>query len=258
MFTANAIFKGKLIHRRYLPVRHELAYEVADVLVDVDRLDELNSSSWLIGHNRKRLFSIDDKNHGLGDGTSIAAHLRKLFATLELDAPIKRIFMLCYPAVLGKVFNPLTVYFGLGADGRWLGVVYEVSNTFGQRHAYVLPVEDGNRQRADKCFYVSPFNKVEGEYRFSIERTAGALRLNIALFEQDKLKFTARFEGQETPLTDRALIRGLMRLALQPMKVWGAIHWEAIKLYIKGLRPTTRPPHATYAITSNSRGTHTP
>ena len=258
MFTANAIFKGKLIHRRYLPVRHELAYEVADVLVDVDRLDELNSSSWLIGHNRKRLFSIDDKNHGLGDGTSIAAHLRKLFATLELGAPIKCIFMLCYPAVLGKVFNPLTVYFGLGADGRWLGVVYEVSNTFGQRHAYVLPVDDGNRQRAEKCFYVSPFNKVEGEYRFSLERTAGALRLNIALFEQDRLKFKARFDGRETPLTDRALLRGLMRLALQPMKVWSAIHWEALKLYLKGLRPTARPPHAAYAITSNVDRTPAP
>ena len=258
MFTDNAIFKGKLIHRRYLPVRHELVYEVADVLVDVDRLDELNSSSWLIGHNRKRLFGIDDKNHALGDGASVAVHIRKLFDTLKSEAPIKRIFMLCYPAVLGKVFNPLTVYFGLGEDGRWLGVIYEVSNTFGQRHAYVLPVEDGNRQRAEKCFYVSPFNKVEGEYRFSIERTSGALRLNIALFEDDKLKFTARFEGQETPLTDRALLSGLMRLALQPMKVWSAIHWEALKLYLKGLRPTPRPPHATYAITSNSRRTPAP
>jgi DUF1365 family protein len=258
MFTENAIFTGKLTHRRYLPVRHELAYEVADVLVDVDRFDELNSSLWLIGHNRRRLFSIDDKNHGLGDGTSIAVHLRQLFATLKLDAPIKRIFMLCYPAVLGKVFNPLTVYFGIGADGHWLGVIYEVSNTFGQRHAYVLPVDDGNRQRAEKCFYVSPFNKVEGEYRFNIERTAGTLRLNIALFEQDKLKFTARFEGQETPLTDRALLNGLMHLALQPMKVWVAIHWEALKLYLKGLRPTARPSHAAYAITSNVDRTPTP
>ena len=92
MFTQNAIFTGKLIHRRYLPVRHELAYEVADVLVDVDRLDELNSSSWLIGHNRRRLFSIDDKNHGLGDGTSIAAHLRKLFATLGIGCADKTHF----------------------------------------------------------------------------------------------------------------------------------------------------------------------
>lgn len=258
MFTENAIFKGKLTHRRYLPVRHELAYEVADVLVDVDKLDELNSSLRLIGHNRRRLFSIDDRNHGLSDGTSIAVHLRKLFATLKLDTPINRIFMLCYPAVLGKVFNPLTVYFGIGADGRWLGVIYEVSNTFGQRHAYVLAVDDDNRQRAEKGFYVSPFNKVEGEYRFNIERTAGALRLNIALFEQGKLKFAARFEGRETPLTDRALFNGLMRLALQPLKVLVAIHWEALKLYLKGLRPTPRPAHAAYATTSNDSRTPAP
>ena len=123
MFTGNAIFKGKLMHRRYRPKRHELAYQVADVLVDVDQLESLNRSSRLIGYNRRRLFSIDDRNHGPGDGTPIAQHVRGLMETLKLAEPVSRIFMLCYPSVLGKVFNPLTVYFGLAADGRWLAVV---------------------------------------------------------------------------------------------------------------------------------------
>ena len=252
MFTGNAIFKGKLLHRRYQPLRHELSYEVADVLVDVDRLDDLNASSWFFGYNCRRLFSIADKNHGPGDGTSISKHVHGLMAGLQLAEPITKIFMLCYPAVFGKVFNPITVYFGLSDDGQWLAVVYEVNNTFGQRHAYVLPVTAGTAQRADKCLYVSPFNKVEGEYGFSVERPAGAMRLNIALFEQGKLKLTARFEGRETPLTDGALLRGLARLVFQPIKVVAAIHWEALKLYIKGLRTTTRPAHARYDITNQT------
>jgi len=241
MFNANAIFKGKLLHRRYLPLRHELSYQVADVLVDVERLEELNQKSWLIGHNRRRLFSIQDKNHGARDGSPIGPHIRKLIAGLGLSEPVQRIFMLCYPAVLGKVFNPLTVYFGLASDGRWLAVVYEVSNTFGESHSYVLPVEEGVHHRANKCFYVSPFNRVEGEYHFSAERQKDHLRLNIALFEHGKLKLAARFEGDEEPLTDSALLGGLMRLVLQPIKVIAAIHWQAAKLYVKGLRITQRP-----------------
>ena len=249
MFAGNAIFTGKLLHRRYAPKRHELSYDVADVLVDVDKLEDLNRTSWLIGYNRKRLFSINDLNHGTRDGTPIASHVRALLSRIELAEPVSRIYMLCYPAVLGKVFNPLTVYFGLAANGRWIAVVYEVSNTFGQRHSYVLPVEDGVVQKAEKCFYVSPYNGVDGEYRFQVAKNEGHLRLNIALLEGGKMNLAARFEGEEMPLTDRALLRGLVRLVLQPVKVMAAIHWEALKLYLKGLRLQPRPAHARFAAT---------
>jgi DUF1365 family protein len=257
MFAGNAIFKGALMHRRYQPTRHELRYSVADVLVDVDQLEDLNQKSRLIGHNRRRLFSIDDKNHGPGDGTPIAQHVRRLLQQLDLAEPIARIFMLCYPAVFGKVFNPLTVYFGHAADGRWLGVIYEVSNTFGERHSYVLPVQ-GAAHKAEKCFYVSPFNKVAGEYRFSIEHEQGHLRLNIALFEADKLILAARFDGREQPLSDFALLCGALSLATQPLKVVVGIHWEALKLYLKGLRPTSRPAHGRFKATAtpNPRATN--
>jgi DUF1365 family protein len=254
MFSGNAIFKGLLLHRRYAPTRHELSYHVADVLVDVDRLEELNRSSWLIGYNRTRLLSINDHNYGPGDGTPIAVHVRGLMNALELSHPVERIFMLCFPAVLGRVFNPLTVYFGQSIDGNWLAVVYEVSNTFGQRHAYVMAVEEGRSHSASKCFYVSPFNAVEGEYRFAIERQRENLRLNIALFEKGRLKLVARFEGNEQPLTDGVLLKTLLRLGAQPIKVVAAIHWEALKLYLKGLRPTPRPHHAAYAATKVQKG----
>jgi DUF1365 family protein len=254
MFSGNAIFKGLLLHRRYAPARHELSYQVADVLVDVDRLEELNRSSWLIGYNRTRFLSINDHYYGPGDGTPIAVHVRGLMSALELAQPVARIFMLCFPAVLGRVFNPLTVYFGQSDDGEWLAVVYEVSNTFGQRHAYSMAVEKGQAHSAKKCFYVSPFNAVEGEYRFAIERRGEHLRLNIALFETGRLKLVARFEGDEQPLTDGALLKSLLRLGSQPIKVVAAIHWEALKLYLKGLRPTPRPYHAAYAATQVRKG----
>jgi len=252
MFKGNAIFKGKLLHRRYLPLRHELTYHVTDVLVDVDQLNVINQSSWLIGYNRRRLFGIDDCNHGPGDGTSIAKYVRGLIEQLALVEPVERIYMLCFPAVLGKVFNPLTTYFGLAKNGKWLAVVYEVSNTFGQRHAYAMQVEEGQEHKADKCFYVSPFNGIEGEYRFSVQRQADFLRQNITLFEHGQLKLVARFDGHEQALTDLALLRAALSLILQPLKVMAAIHWQALKLYFKGLRVTARPAHARFAATAQS------
>jgi DUF1365 family protein len=254
MFRGNAIFKGTLLHRRYHPRRHELSYSVADVLVEVGKLEELNRTSWFLGYNSRRLLTISDRNHGPGDGTPIAVHVRGLIGRLRLPVPVSRVFMLCYPSLLGRVFNPLTVYFALAEDGRWLAVIYEVHNTFGQRHCYVMAVEEGAGHRARKCFYVSPFNGVEGEYRFGVERHGKHLRLNIALFEQGRLKLAARFEGVEQPLTDAAVLGALLRLVVQPFKVVAAIHWEALKLYLKGLRPTARPAHAAFSTSQVRSG----
>ena len=255
MFTGPALFSGSLLHRRYFPKRHELHYHVADVLLDVDQLQNLNTSTKLFGYNRQRLFSIADRNHGPGDGTSIAVHVRALMDGLKTRQPVKRIFMLCYPAVLGFVFNPITVYFGLDASGEWQAVVYEVNNTFGQRHSYAMVVEDGSAHVATKQLYVSPFNAVAGEYHFNVQRFADGLRLNISLFENSKLKLCARFDGKERPFSQTELIRSLFGLMIQPFKVIVGIHWEALRLYVKGLRPMPRPWHDKFKTTTHTNGT---
>jgi hypothetical protein len=241
MMPHNALYVGKLMHRRYAPVRHELSYNVADTFLDVDRLPELDGP--IFGYNRPSLFSIRDRNHGPGDGTPIAAHVRALMGKLKLDLPVHKVFMLCYPAVLGKIFNPLTVYFGYAGDGELQAVIYEVNNTFGQRHSYAVAVNKGAPHVAEKRFYVSPFNPAEGEYRFSLDITGQHLRLNIALFEQGRLKLAARFDGQERPFSKLTLLRYFTLLALQPLKVMAGIHWHAARLWLKGLRLVPRPVH---------------
>ena len=255
MFGGPALFSGGLLHRRYLPKRHELRYQVADVLLDVDQLESLNKSTMLFGYNRKRLFSVADRNHGAGDGTPIATQVRALMDGLKTRQPVKRIYMLCYPAVLGFVFNPITIYFGLDEAGEWQAVVYEVSNTFGQRHSYAMAVEEGKAHSAAKQFYVSPFNPVEGEYHFNVQRYSDGLRLNISLFEQGKLKLCARFDGKEHPFSQTELIKSLVRLMIQPAKVIVGIHWEALRLYLKGLRPMPRPWHDKFTSTTHPNGT---
>ena len=255
MFTGPALFSGSLVHRRYFPKRHALCYAVTDVLLDVDQLESLNASTFFFGYNRKRLFSIADRNHGPGDGTSIAVHVRELMGRLKTSKPVKRIYMLCYPAVFGRVFNPVTVYFGLDDEGEWQAVVYEVNNTFGQRHSYAIAVEEGREHSATKQLYVSPFNPVEGEYHFNVNRFEDGLRLNISLFEQGKFKLCARFDGKERPFSQTELLKSLFGLVIQPFKVIVGIHWEAARLYVKGLRLKPRPVHASFSSTIDSNGT---
>lgn len=248
---SSSLYAGLLLHRRYRPRRHELRYAVVNLFLDVDELPDISRRSWLFGYNRRSLFSIMDANHGPGDGTPIAAHARELMATVVMASEVRRIFMFCYPAVFGRIFNPLTVYLGFDANENIVAAVYEVNNTFGQRHSYVVGLSGNHGHAVEKRFYVSPFNPAEGEYRFSIEREGGRLRLNIALFEGAHLKLCARFDGQRRDFSDAMLFRNLASLAVQPLKVVAGIHWEALKLYLKGLRPLPRPGHARFAVTAS-------
>lgn len=245
----SSLCAGEVLHRRYLPKRHELRYKVVNLFIDIDELPHLSAKSWLFGYNRFSLFSIQDKNHGPADGTPVAVHVRGLMNALASAKSVNRIFMFCYPAVLGRVFNPLTVYFGFSGAEELVAMVYEVNNTFGQRHSYALAVNGQQVHRAQKELYVSPFNAVIGEYHFGVMLAHGHLRMNIALFEGAAFKFCARFNGQQQEFSDAALLRSVFSLLVQPLKIIGGIYLEALKLYLKGLRLASRPAHAKFSVT---------
>ena len=134
------LYRGEVVHRRLNPVRHELRYRVFNLFADVDKLEETSASLRFFSYNRFNLFSVLDRNHGPGDGTPIREHAWKLVHGAEGGENVKRVFMFCYPSVLGYVFNPLTVYYGFDAGERLRVMIYEVNNTFGGRHSYVVPV----------------------------------------------------------------------------------------------------------------------
>ena len=153
--------------------------------------------------------------------------------------------MLCYPRVLGYVFNPLTVYFGLDAAGAVRAALYEVTNTFGQRKTYALSVAGTGETIALSCpksLYVSPFNDVSGTYSFRLTPPdAPDLTVGVALRTEDGPLLNAYFAGTQSALTDRALLWALARTGLLTLKVIVGIHWEALKLWAKGLRLQPRP-----------------
>ncbi len=237
----SCLYHGEVVHRRLNPLRHALRYRVFNVFADVDRLDELSGALKLFSYNRLNLLSIMDRNHGPGDGTPVREHAWRLVRSAEGGDAVRRVFMFCYPSVLGYVFNPITVYYGLDGEDRLRMMIYEVNNTFGGRHSYVLPVGDSLAQSAPKHFFVSPFNAVEGRYTFHFTAPADRMALGVALSVADRPVLNAYVSGVRKPLTDINLLRSFLGIPLLTLKVTAAIHLHALKLWWKGLKLNRRP-----------------
>jgi DUF1365 family protein len=174
-----------------------------------------------------------------------------------IDLTGGRVRLLCYPRLFGFTFNPLSVYFCHRADGELALVIYEVRNTFGDIHSYVLPVQPGElseagvRQQQAKLFYVSPFIEMTMRYHFRVSLPGERVKLRILETDREGPLLAATFIGRRESLTTTALLRSLFALPLVTLKIIAAIYWEALRLWLKGVRLMPRP-HAAVVRTPRS------
>ncbi len=244
---AAALYFGEVMHARLKPMGHRFTYRVMSLLIDLDRLDEADRQSALFGVNRAALYSFHEADHGKRDGSSLRAYARACAAEHGIDLTGGKVLLLCYPRLLGFTFNPLSVYFGHRADGEIALIIYEVRNTFGDIHSYVLPVKPGEtsaagiRQQQDKQFYVSPFVEMVMRYHFRILPPGEHVRLRILETDREGPLLAATFNGRRRALTTAALLRSFIALPLVTLKIVAAIHWEALRLWLKGARLVPRP-----------------
>jgi len=234
------LYRGKVMHARWRPVQHRFTYNVMNLLIDLDRLDDADQQSLLFGVNRAAIFSFHERDHGNRTSANLSQYARTLAAKRGVDLSGGRVLLLCYPRVLGYVFNPLSIYFCYGASGNLALLIYEVRNTFGEMYSYVLPVQNMPGERAiqqnqDKEFYVSPFMEMRTHYRFSISPPARHVRVRILQMNEQGAMFAAAFHGRRRRLTGPRLLRALFGLPFLTFKVFAAIHWEALRLWLKGV-----------------------
>ena len=240
--AAAALYAGEVMHARLKPVAHRFVWRVFTVLVDLDRLAEAGRLSPLFSVDRFNVVSLHQRDHGPRDGSPLAPHVRRLVAEAAPGRAVARILMLAYPRVLGQVFNPITVYFACGEGGEPVAIVYEVRNTFGGMHSYVLPVapgeasEAGIRQSQEKTFFVSPFIEMRQTYDFRILPPGEAVRIRILESDPEGPILSATFGGRRSALSTRTLLSALASARLLPFKVLGAIHIEAVRLLLKGVK----------------------
>jgi uncharacterized protein len=242
-----ALYDGQVMHARMKPKAHRFAYRVFTLLIDIDRLEEAGRLSGLFSVGRFNLLSFRPEDHGDGGRTALGAHVRGLLREAGLVDPPARVLLLCYPRVLGFVFNPISVYFAYDAAGALTGVIYEVRNTFGDIHTYVAPVAEGElseaglRQERDKLLHVSPFMDMPMRYRFRLRPPGDATAIRILETDAEGPILAASFFGRRVPLSTAAVLSACVRIPLLTVKVVAGIHYEALRLWLKGVHFHTRP-----------------
>jgi DUF1365 family protein len=198
-------------------------------------------------HNRFNLFSFYDRDHGRRDGSALRPWIDSLMMARGIDLSGGRIALLCFPRVLGYVFNPLTIFFCWDAGGTLRALVYEVKNTFGEQHCYVLPVESGRqpqrpiRQSCDKRFHVSPFIGMAATYRFRLVEPGERVSIVIRQRTPEGELLIATHTARRVQLDNAGLIRAFLGHPLVTLKVICGIHWEAMRLWLKGARYHAKP-----------------
>ncbi len=246
MTGASALYRGSVRHVRLAPRRHALRYRVAWLLLDLDERPALARRLRLLSFGRFNLFGFDERDHGDGTPGGLRAWVGRQIAAAGLAGADATVRVLCMPRVLGYVFNPISVFFCHRADGRLAAVLYEVHNTFGQRHTYTFALPAGAgaaplRHSCAKALYVSPFLPMALRYRFRLQPPADRVALAIDTVGDGGTVLAAALHGRRAALSDATLLRTALTLPLLTVKVIAAIHWEALRLWLKRVPLVPRP-----------------
>jgi len=238
----SALYRGTVRHTRLRPVHHDFKYRVYYGLWDIDELDRLDRGLRFFSVGRFNLFAISRHDHGPEDGTSLRDWVEENLSRAGVELSGGRIELLAYPRVLGYVFNPISVWYCYDPDERLVAVIHEVRNTFGDKHSYVVPVDGRDLSHEfEKLLHVSPFNDMGSTYSFSMTHPGEHLSLGIGQRDDEGPLFRAGLSLHRIPLTDLNLLRLFWSHPLLTLKVIGGIHWEAVRLWLKGAKFHRRP-----------------
>jgi DUF1365 family protein len=250
----SALYEGWVMHQRLRPSSHRLRYRMLSIFLDLDEIDALAKTHRLFSRNRFNLFSFHDRDYGSGGPESLRSQIEAHLAEAGMPLTNGPIRVLTMPRILGCAFNPLSLFFCYRPQGDLAAILYEVNNTFGQRHAYLIPAElgaDGTlRQACTKDFYVSPFLEMGLRYVFSPPGEKLAMLIRVS--DEEGLLLTAAQSARRVSFGDASLLRAFLSHPLQVIRVLGGIHWEALRLWRKGLRPKSRPAPPARPVTAIS------
>jgi hypothetical protein len=245
METRSALYVGSVAHRRLRPKAHRLRYRVFALLLDIDEGPRLSRKLRFFSLDGFNLFGFRPSDHLFSGGRDLRGEVESILRAAGMEPDGGAIRLLTMPRILGYGFNPLSIFFCHHADGRLRAILYEVNNTFGQRHCYLFPV-DGRRgsfsHACSKEFYVSPFMPMDLTYAFRIKAPDESYAISICVADAEGAMLSATQNMRRRPLDDRELLRVFFTHPLLTLKVIAGIHIEALQIWFKGVGLHVRPP----------------
>jgi len=235
----SSIYNGTVIHKRFKPKIHYFKYKVFSLLIDLSELENLNKKIKFFSYNKFNLVSFYDVDHGDRDGSSLVTWVKKNLEDNNINSEKVKIKLLCYPRILGYVFNPLSVFYIYDESEKLVCILYEVKNTFGEQHTYIFRVDNDQKLYQHNCskkFHVSPFIEMNCKYFFRLLKPGEKISVIIDQYQTDEKILYASQDGQRVDFNTKELIKSYFKHPLMTFKIISAIHFEAFKLWIKGIK----------------------
>ena len=238
MIKSSNIYIGKVVHKRFKPKEHFFKYNVFSLLIDLDELKIINNEIRIFSYNKFNLISFFDKDHGPRDGSSVKVWVLKNLEKINIFNKNVKIKILCFPRIFGYVFNPLSIFYIYDDELKLISILYEVKNTFGEQHVYIFKTTDEKviQNNCKKKFHVSPFIEMDCEYFFKILKPDNRLSVVIDQFDKEGKIFFASQDGEAIEFNAKNLINSFFSHPLMSFKIILAIHFEAFRLWIKGVK----------------------
>ena len=239
MIKNSSIYTGTVIHKRFKPKVHSFKYKVFSLLIDLSELEILDKNLKLFSYNKFNIISFYQKDHGPRDSSSLKDWVVDNLKKNNIETNGIQIKLLCYPRIFGYVFNPLSVFYIYDKNTELISILYEVKNTFGEQHTYVFKADKSQNLIQHKCkkkFHVSPFIEMNCIYFFRLLKPGNKISLIIDQNDHTGKILYASQDGIKSELNNNNLIKVYLNHPLMTFKIILAIHFEAFKLWTKGIK----------------------
>ena len=244
---ASCLYECSVMHRRLQPRQHEFVYRIFLFFLDLDEIPSLTRDVPIFSAGEPNLYSLHNEDYFQFHSRGLRANLETFLQTQNIAERPARIRLLTLPRLLGYTFNPISIFFCFDSDDRPLTSVVQVGNTFGELKPYLVPLDesgDGFHIRVPKNYYVSPFSPLDLAFDFRFKNPGERLHIAIDEYQGDQKILLSTLTGQRTELTTSNLARLTLAFPLVTLKIIFLIHWEALRLWLKGIPFRMKESHA--------------
>ena len=239
MIKNSFIYTGNVVHKRFKPKIHFFKYKVFSLLIDLSEIHLLDKELKIFSYNKFNIISFYDKDHGARDGSLVENWVKDNLKKNNINTNEIQIKLLCYPRIFGYVFNPLSVFYIYDKNSNLISILYEVKNTFGEQHTYIFKTNINNNLIQHMCkkkFHVSPFIEMDCVYFFRLLKPGNKISVIIDQNDKDGKILYASQDGVKSEITNSNMTKSYLKHPLMTFKIILAIHFEAFKLWSKGIK----------------------